>query len=170
MFIVHSIHYTHSSRLFVLCYVLIPVILCIFLHRHCYLGIHGHCDFLISVSLPVTQPWQWRVRKPHQLLGTYDTTTTKSIKRVCMPWNVQWVCKQISLPVKYCSMYITGHVILATILWNPTRGISYHDAVIKWKYFRVAGPLCGEFTGHRWISLTKASDAEFWCFLWSEPE
>ena len=28
--------------------------------------------------------------------------------------------------------------------------------------FRVTGPLCGEFTGHRWIPLTKASDAEIW--------
>ena len=25
----------------------------------------------------------------------------------------------------------------------------------------------GEFTGHRWIPLTKASGAELWCFLWS---
>ena len=32
------------------------------------------------------------------------------------------------------------------------------------------GPLCGEFTGHRWIFHTKASDAELWCFLWSKPE
>ena len=33
--------------------------------------------------------------------------------------------------------------------------------------FRVTGPLCGEFTGHRWIPCTKASDAEFWrfCFI-----
>ena len=30
--------------------------------------------------------------------------------------------------------------------------------------FRVTGPLCGEFTGHRWIPDTKASDAELWCF------
>ena len=36
--------------------------------------------------------------------------------------------------------------------------------------FRVTGPLCEEFTGHRWIPLTKASDAELWCFLWSAPE
>ena len=36
--------------------------------------------------------------------------------------------------------------------------------------FRVTGPLCGEFTGHRWIPLTKASDAELWCFLWSTSE
>ena len=33
--------------------------------------------------------------------------------------------------------------------------------------FRVTGPLCGEFTGPRWIPHTKASDAELWCFLWS---
>ena len=30
--------------------------------------------------------------------------------------------------------------------------------------FRVTGPLCGEFTGHQWIPLTKASDADLWCF------
>ena len=36
--------------------------------------------------------------------------------------------------------------------------------------FRVTGPLSGEFTGHRSIYLTNASDAELWCFLWSAPE
>ena len=36
--------------------------------------------------------------------------------------------------------------------------------------FCVTGPLCGEFTGHQWILLTKASDAELSCFLWSAPE
>ena len=36
--------------------------------------------------------------------------------------------------------------------------------------FRVTGPLCGEFTGHRWIPLTKASEEELCCFLWSAPE
>ena len=36
--------------------------------------------------------------------------------------------------------------------------------------FRITGALCGEFTCHRWIPLTKASDAELWCFLWSAPE
>ena len=35
--------------------------------------------------------------------------------------------------------------------------------------FRVTGPLCGEFTGHRWIPHTKASDAELWYFLWTAP-
>ena len=27
----------------------------------------------------------------------------------------------------------------------------FHDDVIKWKHFRVTGPLCGEFAGHRWM-------------------
>ena len=36
--------------------------------------------------------------------------------------------------------------------------------------FCITGPLCGEFTSHWWIPLTKASDAELWCFLWSAPE
>ena len=34
----------------------------------------------------------------------------------------------------------------------------------------VTGPLWGESTGYRWILLTKASDAELWCFLWYTPE
>ena len=36
--------------------------------------------------------------------------------------------------------------------------------------FRVTGPLGREFTGHRWIPRTKASDVELWYFLWSAPE
>ena len=36
--------------------------------------------------------------------------------------------------------------------------------------FRVTDPVCGEFIGPRWIPCTKASDADFWCFLWSTPK
>ena len=36
--------------------------------------------------------------------------------------------------------------------------------------FRATGPLWVESTGHRWISLKKASDGEFWCFPWSAHE
>ena len=48
-------------------------------------------------------------------------------------------------------------------------GCVKHDDVIRWKYFPRYWPFCGEFTGHRWILLTKASDAELWYFLWSAP-
>ena len=37
-----------------------------------------------------------------------------------------------------------------------------HDDVIKWNHF----PRYWSF-GHRWIPLTKGSDAELWCFLCS---
>ena len=36
--------------------------------------------------------------------------------------------------------------------------------------FRVTSYLCGVFIGHSGIPRTGASDAELWCFLWSEPE
>ena len=39
-----------------------------------------------------------------------------------------------------------------------------HNDVVKWNIFRVTDPLCGE------LPLTKASDTELWCFLWSAPE
>ena len=36
--------------------------------------------------------------------------------------------------------------------------------------FFVFSPLRGEFIGHRWIPLSKATDGDLWCFLWSAPE
>ena len=45
-----------------------------------------------------------------------------------------------------------------------------HDDVIKWKHFPRYWPFVRESTGHRWIPLTKPSDAELWYFLWSAPE
>ena len=41
-----------------------------------------------------------------------------------------------------------------------------HDDVIKWKHFPRYWPFVREFTGHRWIPLTKASNAELWCFFY----
>ena len=36
--------------------------------------------------------------------------------------------------------------------------------------FCITGPLWGESTSHWWIPLTKASDTELGCFLWSGSE
>ena len=69
-------------------------------------------------------------------------------------------------------------------VWEPavkSKSISTAEARMFWgnkvmmtssngNIFRVTGHLCGEFTGPRWIPLTKASDAELWYFLWSAPE
>ena len=40
-----------------------------------------------------------------------------------------------------------------------------HDDVIKWKLFRITGPLCGELTGHRWIPLTRPVTRSFDVFF-----
>ena len=79
--------------------------------------------------------------RPHPISSSSVAANCKNLKKVCF---------QIRPP--------------------KPQGKSYHDDVIKWKYFRVTGPLCGEFTGRRWIPLTKVSDALLWCFLWSVPE
>ena len=42
----------------------------------------------------------------------------------------------------------------------------YNYDVINGNTFRATGSLCEELIDHR----TKASDAELWCFLWTEPE
>ena len=36
--------------------------------------------------------------------------------------------------------------------------------------FRFTGPMWDESTGHRWIPLTKANEAEVLCFIWSTPQ
>ena len=45
-----------------------------------------------------------------------------------------------------------------------------HDDVIKWKHFPRNWPFVRGIRRSRWIPHTKASDAEFWCFLWSASE
>ena len=76
---------------------------------------------------------------------------------LCIDWKVEcWRNGQ------YTSFWIPG------CFWYSAR---YVVMMVSWNgnIFRVTGPLCGEFTGHRWIPLTKASDAELCCFLWSAP-
>ena len=53
--------------------------------------------------------------------------------------------------------------------WLLGTDIEYiHDYVIKWKHFPRYWPLW--VRGIQWIVITKASDAELWCFLWCAPE
>ena len=65
--------------------------------------------------------------------------------------------------------YVTLAAITDTIVW-ACLWAKFMMTLSNGNIFRVTGPLCGEFTGHRWIPLTKASDAELRCFLWSAPE
>ena len=64
---------------------------------------------------------------------------------------------------------ICPHILLVELGNIIFRACSWWRHQIE-KFSRVTGPLCGEFTGHRWIPRTKASHAELCCFLWSAPE
>ena len=74
---------------------------------------------------------------------------------------------------KYVTTIISDKTCYVTSILKKgvfhSNALTTHNGVIKRKHFRVTGHLCGEFTGHRPIPLTKASDAELWCFLWSAP-
>ena len=73
----------------------------------------------------------------------------------------QWVKQN----VRPCAYKDSATSPLCISCWVSIVSIfKVHDDVIKWKYFRVSGPLCGEFTGD-----TKAIDAGLWGFLWSAP-
>ena len=110
--------------------------------------------------------------------GAGDLRPSSPLWRYCNA--VKWIITASSK-----ALLLFMYIKIYTDCWDKTilpsfclNDISYtyqapylhsHDDVIKWKHFHVTGPLCGEFTGHRWIPLTKTSDAELWCFLWSAP-
>ena len=78
-------------------------------------------------------------------------------------YTLQWNFNQISM-LPFDKM----HLKMVAIVLKPQCAnmmTSSHGNI-----FRVTGHLCGEFTGRRWSSRTKASEADLWCFLWSAPE
>ena len=126
------------------------------------------------------------------VFGRYDLVK----KIICFPEEVL----TLSLPNIWDLLYSHGGICLRGYVinhWNfkvptisppcgvlrttPSAAHYNHVTRVSWclnsmmtssngNVFRVTGPLCGEFTGHRWIPLTKASDAGLWRFLWSAPE
>ena len=98
-------------------------------------------------------------------------------------WRLSMVIFLISLCVFFCAFYTCSHLWWCDFLcdWSGCQ-VLLTDGLTLWSLntccgimmtssngnvFRLTGPLCGEFTGHWWIPLTKASDSELWCFLWS---
>ena len=97
---------------------------------------------------------------------------TISLSSLCkLIWR-HWTYK---MPVKY----ILSSVWVRLSIFSPLSILQYVGLYVfslpisipmtssNGNIVRVTGHLCGEFTGHRWIPRTKASDAELWCFLWS---
>ena len=100
-------------------------------------------------------------------------------------------CRALVSRVKYCrDKFITVWMKYDNSKWNgakfqskpPANLVTSQEDIIhnirmklmmassNGNIFHVTGHLCGEFTGPRSISHTKASAAELWCFLWSPYE
>ena len=100
-----------------------------------------------------------------------DNTWFKFQRRV---WNISvvgsmllkasWKFGRVPAMLQFLSSlnkFVTLWQPLSLCRWSQT------DMMTSWNgnICRVTGPLCGEFTGHRWIPCTNASDAELWYFL-----
>ena len=79
---------------------------------------------------------------------------------------VRWIPLEKASNTEHVSIW-WRHIVLWDIRYDWCKT---HETSSNRNIFRVTGRLCWEFTGHRWIPHTKASDAERWCFLWSVPE
>ena len=118
--------------------------------------------------------WWFFLRKLAQAVE--QTISTPAISdAMTFTWrhfNVKIIVFNRNIPIFLCRPLT---VAVCDIIYNKpqnsmpinqaamTQFSAIHDDVIKWKHF--TGHLCGEFTGHRWIPHTKASDAELWCSL-----
>ena len=88
---------------------------------------------------------------------------------------MHWFC--FALCVQDCvhiwCIYWNKYILTLTLTLIQIAAKSCHIHMMassNGNIFRVTGHLCGEFTGHRWIPHTKASDAEPWCFLSSASQ
>ena len=99
--------------------------------------------------------------------GLYIETDTVSLRDMTLFHECNFSRKYLRLRWILNMAYRYGSICVIAVVADV---LAPHDDAIKWKYFPGYWPLLREFTGHRWIPLTKASGAELKCFLWSAPE
>ena len=96
---------------------------------------------------------------------------------ICLYCIVLYYITSMLFVIIDCHLYLLGcdihRLVLQMAISNVSQGSASFARFSKvsmmtssnGNIFRVTGPLCGEFTGLRWIPHTKASDAELWCFF-----
>ena len=133
-------------------------------YNKCLIGYWGRSRiFLQDERVPVAQA-----------TGTSDVFWIRNGYYVISVWITVSIDAHDSISMLFISIRKTfigciSYLINTTILHDSTI-VRFMMTSSNGNIFRVTGHLCGEFTGARWIPHTKASDAEFWCFLWSAPE
>ena len=87
-------------------------------------------------------------------------------------------CFSFHVSINQSRIYPSSYSTSSTLVRYPPDIHLYHPLKIRYimmtssngNIFRVTGPLCGDFTGHRWFPLIKASEVELWCSFWSARE
>ena len=104
---------------------------------------------------------------------SFKNMSFKIFSTISLPFSLRWVYEHLT------RVSVNASKKLSMNWWYNNKSQRNRTVRIFMAYmmtssygniFRVTGPLCGEFTGDRWIPRTKARDAELWCFLWSTPE
>ena len=131
--------------------------------------LRGKCFHLMTSS------WQYTLQYTHN----HDWLISKIFVWIYVSWSMHFFMLCLVYVISFQWFAVTYLYIYIYILQISI----YLKGLFHWHWanicmmtssngnlFRVTGHLCGEFTGPRWISRTKASDAELWCFLWSASE
>ena len=123
-------------------------------HSNCMISNHCHRQNLLD--LMVAFPWTFIEKCLVQLPFVHLWRIIKSDEQSKM---THWTPK-----MTFCEFacWIISYVMFSTAIWN---GNIFSTAIWNGNIFRVTGPLCGEFTGHRWIPRTKPSDADVDAFF-----
>ena len=114
-------------------------------------AIEGKCMFHI-ISLPDRLSYKSEHTKKHILLNEIETILCKSVSLIWYKFN--WNLFQgfdSTVREHWCSLWLGS----CDAMMTSSNG----------NIFRFIGPFCREFTGHQWIPLTKASDAELWYLI-----
>ena len=157
---------------------------------------HSRRNTLVSICVSLDMDWGHQVCKCQRLLCKHgkcksfhpvpvERHITVGLRQACTLSPEQYgkhFADDIWKCVLWFFLQFYRRLFLAYVTWDTRdnnafshwlRSFSYDPSMMtssNGNIFRVTGHLCGEFTGHRWIPCTKASDAELWRFLWSAPE
>ena len=178
-------YWTHNWNQMKMMFVLLRVLLCYSWWRHQMEPFSALLALCAGNSpVPVTSPHkdQWRGALVFSLIcawindwvnnreaddlrrhrGHYDVNVMIDPNRshICIPV----AAVELSWYVSNCDPVKSDKYVYNSMITSPS--IVCMMTSSNGNIFRVTGPLCGEFTGHRWIPLAKASDTELWCYLW----
>ena len=149
---------------------------------HCCPFVMGIHRWPVVLSLKICKAFH---HPSHDVTMKYEDQVPVDVGRnlVARPENDRasvshWLCAYTEWPLcKSCALLVPRDISCGSFSWVPVMTSQYgnafyiiHDDAIKWKHFPRNWPFVRGIHRSRWIPHTKASDAELWCFLWSEPE